>query len=40
MIGCYGDENSAYADACIYGNRFPITKRRYEEEDLEEVLTR
>ena len=38
MIGCYGDENPAYADACIYGNRFPIIKRRYEDDDLEEVF--
>ncbi len=36
MFGCYGDENPAYADACIYGNRFPI--RKYRDEDLEEVF--
>lgn len=35
MIG-YGTENPAYADACIYGNRFPVCnigRRRYEEEE-------
>lgn len=38
MIDYYNVENPAYADACIYGNRFPITKRHYEEDDLEEVF--
>ena len=38
MFGCYGDENPAYADACIYGNRVPTIKRRYADDDLEEVF--
>ena len=29
----YDVENPAYADACIYGNRFPIDKRSYEEDE-------
>lgn len=37
MTGYYNTENPAYIDACIYGNRFPISYRQHEE-DLEELV--